>query len=48
MLNGSIYIGDFIKGIKEGKGKEETNEQVYEGDYKNDKKDGFGKVYYKD
>ena len=48
MLNGSIYIGDFIKGIKEGKGKEETNEQIYEGDFKNDKKDGFGKVYYKD
>ena len=47
MLNGSIYIGDFIKGIKDGKGKEETNEQLYEGDFKNDKKEGYGKVYYK-
>ena len=47
-LNNSIYIGDFINGIKEGKGNEETNEHKYEGDFKNNKKNGFGKLYYKE
>jgi len=47
-LNNSIYIGDFINGLKEGKGNEETKEHIYEGNFKNDKKNGYGKLYYKE
>ena len=46
-LNGNLYIGDFVEGLREGKGKEETNEHVYEGEFKNDKKNGSGKLEYK-
>jgi hypothetical protein len=46
-IKGIIYNGDFIDGIKDGKGKEETLENVYEGEFKNNKKNGKGKLYYK-
>ena len=46
-LNGNIYIGDFIDHLREGKGKEETTEHIYEGEFKNDKKNGTGKLKYK-
>jgi hypothetical protein len=46
-LNDTIYIGDFTLGLKEGRGKEETSEHIYEGEFKNDKKNGNGKLYYK-
>ena len=47
-LNNSIYIGDFMNGLKEGKGNEETKEHIYEGNFKNDKKNGYGNLYYKE
>ena len=44
--NGSTYIGDFKNGLKHGKGRWQKGEgkqiSVYEGDYVNDKKEGFG------
>ena len=46
-LNGITYIGDFILGKKEGRGKEETSELIYEGEFKNDKKNGKGRLFYK-
>ena len=46
-LNDTIYIGDFTLGLKDGRGKEETSEHIYEGEFKNDKKNGNGKLYYK-
>jgi hypothetical protein len=46
-LNGLLYIGDFIDNLKDGYGKEETNEHIYEGEFKKDKKNGNGKLIYK-
>lgn len=46
-LNGNMYIGDFVESRREGKGREETNEHIYEGEFKNDKKNGTGKLSYK-
>ncbi len=46
--NESIYIGNFNNGLKEGNGSEETNKIIYEGNFKTDKKNGFGKLYYKE
>ncbi len=46
-LNGLLYIGDFIDNLKDGNGKEETNEHIYEGEFKKDKKNGNGKLIYK-
>ena len=46
-IKGIVYNGDFLEGLKDGKGKEETIENIYEGEYKNDKKNGKGKLYYK-
>ena len=46
--NESIYIGNFNNGLKEGNGSEETNKIIYEGHFKTDKKNGFGKLYYKE
>lgn len=44
--NGSLYIGDFKNGLKSGKGRWQKGEgnlmTVYEGDYLNDKKHGYG------
>ena len=47
MLNGSLYIGDFANGVREGQGKEETSDHIYEGYFSNDMKNGKGKVTYK-
>lgn len=47
MLNGFFYIGDFAFGVREGKGKEETKDHIYEGQFSNDKKNGKGKLIYK-
>ena len=43
--NGSYYIGQWIKGLKHGKGKlyYENNNIKYDGDYKMDLFDGYGK-----
>ena len=46
-LNGITFNCEFSNGIKEGKGREETSENIYEGEYKNDKKNGKGKLTYK-
>ena len=46
-IKGIVYNGDFLEGLKDGKGKEETLENIYEGEFKNDKKNGKGKLYYK-
>ena len=46
-INNCIYIGDLINNLKDGYGKEETNEHIYEGEFKNDKKNGNGKLIYK-
>ena len=46
-LNDTTYIGDFTLGLKDGRGKEETSEHIYEGEFKNDKRNGNGKLYYK-
>ena len=46
-ITGSTYMGDFVKGIREGIGKEETNEHVYVGEFKGDKKNGTGRLTYK-
>ena len=37
---------EILNNIREGKGKEDTVEYSYEGDFKNDTKEGKGKVYY--
>ena len=47
LLNGCTYEGNFIKGIKNGFGKEDNDEITYEGEYKNDQKNGKGKIYFK-
>jgi hypothetical protein len=47
MLNGNNYIGEFKNGLKDGKGREDTDDHVYEGEYKMDQKDGRGELIYK-
>lgn len=44
---GNSYIGDFVDNKREGEGKEETNEHIYEGEFANDKKNGNGILIYK-
>ena len=46
-LNGKIYRGDFVNNIPEGKGRETNNIYVYEGEFKKGKKEGKGKIIYK-
>lgn len=46
-LTGTVYVGDFKNGMKYGIGQEETNEHTYNGEYRNDKKHGKGKLVYK-
>jgi hypothetical protein len=46
-LNGSTYSGDFLDNLKHGYGHEITNDHIYEGYFKNDKKEGDGKLTYK-
>lgn len=47
--NGSSYTGELVNGLKEGKGKldDNINEIIYEGEWKNNKKTGFGKLIVK-
>ena len=45
--NGALYIGQFSNFHKDGIGREETEEHIYEGQYQNDKKKGQGKLSYK-
>ena len=42
-----IYVGEFSNGLKEGKGNlfSKDNKFNYDGDFKNDKYDGFGALY---
>ena len=41
----TIYIGQFIDGVKHGEGKQINEDNVfYEGEWKDGKKDGFGKL----
>ena len=47
LLNGCSFEGNFEKGIKNGFGKEECIDHIYEGEYKNDQKNGNGKLYFK-
>jgi hypothetical protein len=44
---GSRYNGDFVNDLREGRGVEETNEHIYTGEYKLDRKNGKGKLTYK-
>ena len=46
-LNGKIYKGDFINNLQEGKGIENNNIYTYEGEFKRGKKEGKGKIIYK-
>ena len=46
--NNEKYFGDFINGIPEGKGKEINELYEYEGEFKKGKKNGRGKIIYKD
>ena len=43
-----IFEGEFLNGLKNGKGKEYYNngKLLYEGEYKNDLRHGKGKEYY--
>lgn len=41
------YIGNFVNSIKEGFGAEDTPDHIYQGEFHNDKKEGLGKLTYK-
>lgn len=44
-----VYEGDFVNGLKEGKGYYRgINGVKYKGDYKNGVKEGFGEIYNND
>ena len=45
--NGDYYFGQFSDGKKSGKGKEQNTDQFYEGEFKNDIKNGYGKLYHR-
>ena len=43
-LDDLVFEGEYLKGLRNGKGKEyKSNEIIYEGDYLNGKRDGKGK-----
>jgi hypothetical protein len=46
-MNESHYTGEFKNGLKHGFGTEETSEHIYTGNFLNDKKEGQGKLAYK-
>jgi hypothetical protein len=46
-LDGNCYIGDFENFEKNGTGEEDTEFYNYKGNFKNDKKQGKGKIYMK-
>ena len=41
-----IYKGDFLNGLRHGKGKDYRNNSKYEGDFRKDKKCGKGKIVF--
>ena len=41
-----IYKGDFMNGLRHGKGKDYRNKMKYEGDFRKDKKCGKGKILF--
>ena len=44
-----LYIGEFVDGVRQGKGKINfSNGNSYNGDWLDDKQTGFGTLYYKD
>ena len=47
--NGGYYIGEFVNGLRHGKGILYNSEGkiIYKGDFKNDKFDGYGKYIFK-
>lgn len=46
-LDGSYYIGDFDNFSKHGEGQEDSEFYIYRGGFKNNKKNGKGKIYMK-
>ena len=46
-FDGSYYDGEFVDGLKEGTGKYVWKSNIYYGEWKNDKQNGYG-IYYKD
>lgn len=46
-LNGNHYIGQFAENLRHGKGAEDTQEYLYQGDFENDLRQGHGKIDYK-
>lgn len=46
-LNGKIYMGDFVNNVPDGEGKEINDEYIYEGEFKCGRKEGKGKISYK-
>jgi hypothetical protein len=46
-LNNKHYFGEFRNGLKHGKGKEVTEDHIYDGDFYDDQKKGKGKLTYK-
>jgi len=47
MLNGDCYNGEFVNGVRHGKGSLTTKRFTYEGDWKNNCFDGNGKIFYR-
>ena len=47
-INNTYYIGQFLNGLKHGKGAEydEKDEIIYEGEFKNGKTEGFGRLNF--
>lgn len=43
----NTYIGEFVDGLKDGYGREETDEYIYTGSFKKGNKHGKGKLRYK-
>lgn len=46
-LTKTFYAGNFINNSREGIGTEDTPEHIYQGEFKNDKKEGNGQLTYK-
>jgi hypothetical protein len=46
-VDGTVYKGDFVNGLKQGDGVEENKEYLYKGNFNLDRKEGKGSYYYK-
>lgn len=44
--NDHSYIGDFVNGLREGKGVDKRINSIYDGEFKSDKKWGYGKISF--